>query len=155
MRKFITSGLGLAFIVSPVAPVATVFANVPEVAEVAGEAPLLNLCDNLGETKAECKCYVDEVKKVYEPADVALVGGAVKRFLGGEEPDTILFSMVMTRQLSFGQLNQMYRLGDKHSDRIGKLCEDREQVMTPEALAKREAMNDRITAVVERYGIGQ
>lgn len=149
MRKFLTIGLGLAFAMMPTAYAANASS------EIAGERPLLNLCDDLGETKAECRCYMDEVKKIYQPSDIAVAGRMVQAFRAGQEPDTIIITALITRQISIQQANTLYRLGDKHADRVGKLCEDRDQVMTEEQIAKRKAMERRVAGVVERYRIGR
>ncbi len=123
-------------------------------AKPSGEASLLKLCDAFGETRAECSCYITEVKRLYSPADVTLAGGVARAFMSGEEPEAIAAYLLMTRKLTITRANALYKLGDKHAERVGDACEDKSQKITPEIRAKRKAMEKRLETIGARYGVG-
>lgn len=120
----------------------------------AGGASLLELCESFGETSKECKCYLSEVEKLYTPADIKLGGGVARAFMQGEEPEAIATYLLLTRKMTITRAAQMYKLGDKHADRVANKCEDRKQKITDEIKASRKAMSARLEKLGARYGIG-
>jgi len=125
--------------------------DVKEYEPIQGEVHLLALCDEFGETKAECKCYFEEVKTIYSPADIALSGSVAKAFLSGQKPEAIASYLLLTRKVTISQVNQMYQLGDQHVDQVGKKCKDNKQTVTPAMKAKRDAMSRRLEKIAKRY----
>lgn len=123
-------------------------------ANTSGEASLLSLCESFGETTKECKCYMGETKKVYSPADIELGGSVARAFMKGEEPEAIAAYLLLTRKITLTRVAEMYKLGDKHTDRVAKKCEDRKQKITAETKASRKAMAARLEKIGTRYGIG-
>lgn len=130
-----------------------VFAT-PAYSKSPAEASLLNLCDSFGETLKECRCYMKEVKGVYTQSDIDLAGGVARAFMNGEEPEAIAVYILLTRKITISRANAIYKLGDKHIDRVAKSCEDKSQKITPEIKAKREAMRDRMEKIGARYRVG-
>lgn len=132
-----------------------VFAFAPSAfAKPNAETSLLTLCDSFGETREECRCYMDEVKQVYTQADIELAGGVARAFMSGEEPEAIAAYLLMTRKMTVTRANEMYKLGDKHTDRVGKKCEDPNQKTTPAMKAKLDAMTTRLEKIGARYRVG-
>lgn len=124
-------------------------------AKPSAETSLLTLCDAFGETRKECRCYMDEVKQVYTPADIDLAGGVARAFLDGQEPEAIAAYILLTRKITLTRAQEMYKLGDQHTSRVGDKCEDPNQIVTPAIKAKRKAMDDRLDKIGKRYRIGQ
>ncbi len=126
----------------------------PAFAKPSAETSLLTLCDSFGETRKECRCYFDEVRDIYTPADIELAGGVARAFMNGEEPEAIAAYVLLTRKITISRANELYTLGDKHARRVGKMCEDPSQKETPEIKAKRKAMSQRLEEISARYRIG-
>lgn len=127
----------------------------PATANPSAQTSLLKLCASFGETSKECRCYLSEVQKIYAPADVELAGGVARAFMNGEEPEAIAAYLLLTRKMTITRANQMYRLGDRHADRVGRKCEDKSQRITPAMKAKRDAMTARLEKIGARYGVGK
>lgn len=138
-----------------VAALSLMFAFAPSaMAKPNADTSLLMLCSSFGETTKECRCYLNEVKKVYAPADVELAGGVARAFMNGEEPEAIAAYLLMTRKMTVTRANALYKLGDPHTRRVGRLCEDPNQVVTPAMKAKRGAMEARLEKIGARYRVG-
>ena len=116
---------------------------------------LTELCEQFGETTKECTCYIDEAAKVFPAKDMHLAGGVARAFMNGEEPEAIAAYLLFTRKMTVTRANELYKLGDRHADRVGKQCEDRTQKITSEMKAKRKAMTARLEKIGERYKVGQ
>lgn len=141
VRSFLSLTLMLAF-----APGA--------LAKPSADSSLLTLCDSFGETRKECTCYLSEVKKIYTPADIELAGGVARAFMSGQEPEAIAGYLLMTRKMTIPRANAMYKLGDQHTKRVSKKCEDPRQKLTPDMKAKRDAMTTRLEKIGARYRVG-
>lgn len=123
-------------------------------AKPSADSSLLTLCDSFGETGKECTCYLSEVKQIYTPADIELAGGVARAFMSGQEPEAIAGYLLMTRKMTIPRANAMYKLGDKHTNRVAKKCEDRRQKLTPAMKSKRDAMTTRLEKIGARYRVG-
>jgi hypothetical protein len=132
-----------------------VFLTGEALATTPGERALLDLCADFGETPEECRCYLGEVKKLYSAPDIALAGGVARAFLQGSEPESIAAYLLMTRKLTIGRAVDLYKLGDRHADRVADMCEDRRQKLTPAMKAKRDAMTSRLEKIGKRYRIAE